>query len=37
MKGKRIPADFKIKEFDERGRVAVSDSGNVTREIWENV
>jgi hypothetical protein len=37
MKAKRIPKDFNIKEFDERGRVAISASGNMTKEIWENV
>ena len=37
MKEKRIPRDFDIKEFDEKGRVCISKSGNMTAEIWENV
>ena len=37
MKGKRIPSDFNIKDFDTNGRIAISESGNMTRELWETV
>lgn len=37
LKGKRIPKDFDIKEFDPDGRVAMSPEGGMTKEIWRDI
>lgn len=37
MKGKRIPKDFDITDFDPNGVVVVSECGYMNSDIWDNV